>query len=92
MLTIAAEAALFFLWENYPSLVLDCKMSASCGDIRKHLTTEQVVFSVSSIHSFSIVLCIIIGLAIDLVVGSILNVSLVKGNLERLREYWRVNA
>lgn len=40
MLAIAAEAALFFLWENNPSFVLDCEMSAGSSDIWKHLPTE----------------------------------------------------
>lgn len=40
MLAIAAEAALFFLWENNPSFVLDCEMSAGSSDIWKYLPTE----------------------------------------------------
>ena len=82
MLAITAKAALLFLRIDHVSFAINGGLCAGCGHIRHHTCTEQIISSIHPIYSLSIVLGIIVHLAIDPVLGSVVDEGLIEGNLE----------
>lgn len=81
MCWIAAEAALWPLWEDNPSFVLDSNWLAGSGYIGKDSATEEVISSICPINSFSVVFRVVEGLPIDSIYCLINGVGLVKSNV-----------
>lgn len=82
MCSVAAETALRSLRESDPSLILNCKLLAWSGDVGQNRSTEGIVSSIGSVHSFPVVLRIIESLTIDTVHGFIDSECLVEVDVE----------
>lgn len=90
MSSVTTVAALLSLRVNDISLAVDSELSAGCSHIGQNSTAEQIISSISTVHSLSILLYLIIPLTIDSVMRTILNVSLIVGDLEGVRKLRRV--
>lgn len=90
MSSVTTVAALLSLRIYDISLAVDSELSARCGHIRQNSTAEQIIPSISTVHSLSILLYLIVPLTIDSVMRTILNVSLIVGDLEGVRKLRRV--
>lgn len=81
MLTVTAEAALAFLWEGYPSLVVDSVVDAGSRGVGNDGSTEVIIASIDSIDSFPVVDGVVEELSIDFIVGAIDDEYLIKSHM-----------
>ena len=66
MFTVTAFTALLTLWKNNVSFVIDSQMSAWSGQPRQYRATHEIVLSVNSVHSLSIIATIVEVISVDL--------------------------